>query len=42
MRYLKLLAVLAAAALVSVACKSQYDLLLEGNDSEAKYKAAFE
>ena len=42
MRYLKLLAVLAAAALASVACKSQYDLLLEGNDTDAKYKAAFE
>jgi len=34
-----------AAALVLVAavsCKSQYELLLEGNDSEAKYAAAFD
>ena len=32
------LAILAAV----VSCKSQYDLLLEGSDTEAKYKAAFE
>ena len=35
---------LAAAVLLAVfgACKSEYELLLESNDSEAKYKAAFE
>lgn len=39
---LKLL--LAAGALVvsALSCKSQYELLLEGNDVEAKYKAAFD
>lgn len=34
------LALMLAAALS--ACKSQYELLLEGNDSEAKYTAAFD
>ena len=28
--------------LAAVSCKSQYELLLSGNDSEAKYRAAFE
>lgn len=42
MRYLKLSAALAVAVFASVSCKSQYDLLLEGSDTEAKYKAAFE
>ncbi|MCQ2184347.1 MAG: outer membrane protein assembly factor BamD [Bacteroidales bacterium] len=30
------------AVLLLPACKSQYELLLESNDTEAKYKAAFE
>lgn len=34
-----IVAVLLAASLAS--CKSQYDILLEGNDVDAKYKAAF-
>jgi len=37
-RYL-LIAVIALGSLIS--CKSQYDLILEGNDAEAKYKMAF-
>ena len=35
-----ILAVLAIAAMSS--CKSQYELILNGNDADAKYKAAFE
>lgn len=33
---------LTIGALLISSCKTQYDLLLEGNDVEAKYKAAFE
>lgn len=36
------LAVLAAFAGLTMGCKSQYDQLLESNDVDAKYKAAFE
>lgn len=36
--FIAALAILAAV----VSCKSQYDLLLEGNDVDAKYKAAFD
>ena len=42
MRYKRLLAVIAIAIAALTACKSQYELLLEGNDVDAKYKAAFE
>ena len=35
-----ILAIIAIAAMSS--CKSQYELLLNGNDADAKYKAAFE
>ena len=35
-----ILAIIAVAAMSS--CKSQYELLLNGNDADAKYKAAFE
>ena len=38
MKFLAVPALLLAAA---VSCKSQYELLLEGNDTDAKYKAAF-
>ena len=31
-----------ALALCLASCKSAYELLLEGNDSEAKYAAAFD
>ncbi|MBO6168859.1 MAG: outer membrane protein assembly factor BamD [Bacteroidales bacterium] len=31
-----------ALSLCLISCKSQYELLLEGNDSEAKYAAAFD
>lgn len=31
-----------AVLFTSVSCKSQYELLLNGNDADAKYKAAFE
>ena len=33
---------LCCAALLAVSCKSQYAALLEGNDAEAKYAAAFD
>ncbi len=42
MRYLKRIAVLVLALSAAYGCKSQYEVLLEGNDTEAKYKAAFE
>ena len=32
----------ALAAVIAVSCKSQYELLLESSDVDAKYKAAFE
>ncbi|MDD2594447.1 MAG: outer membrane protein assembly factor BamD [Bacteroidales bacterium] len=38
---LKLSVVLLLSVLASVSCKTQYDLLLEGNDVDAKYQAAF-
>lgn len=41
MRILKILVCTIAAAAACVACKSQYDILLEGNDVNAKYDAAF-
>ena len=35
--------ILAVLAVISMSsCKSQYELLLSGNDADAKYKAAFE
>lgn len=42
MKHLKVLAVIACALAALASCKSQYELLLEGNDTEAKYKAAFD
>lgn len=42
MKYLKTLAVIACALAALVSCKSQYELLLEGNDVDTKYKAAFD
>lgn len=42
MKYSRILLLFAVVGLLSASCKSQYDLLLEGNDSDAKYKAAFE
>lgn len=41
MRYMKFLAVAALLLASAVSCKSRYELLLEGNDVDAKYKAAF-
>lgn len=40
--YKKLTAALCLAVCMLSACKTQYELLLEGNDSEAKYAAAFD
>lgn len=40
--YIKLTAALCIAAGVMGSCKTQYELLLEGNDSDAKYAAAFD
>lgn len=42
MRLLKIFVCTIAVAAACVACKSQYDILLEGNDANAKYDAAFE
>ena len=38
----RLLIIAAVAALAAVSCKSQYEALLDGNDAEAKYAAAFD
>jgi len=42
MRALKYLVLVAAAALSLSSCKTVYDTILQGNDSELKYKTAFE
>lgn len=41
MKHLKVLAIGLAALAALVGCKSQYELLLESNDTDAKYEAAF-
>ena len=41
MKRSRLFAALAIALALAGACKSEYDALLQSNDSEAKYKAAF-
>ena len=41
MNFRNLIPVLAFAACIATGCKSEYELLLEGNDTDAKYKAAF-
>jgi len=42
MKYLKIFACLLVVVISAASCKTQFDTLLEGNDVEAKYKAAFE
>ena len=42
MKSYRLIMFSALALLLCAGCKSQYDLLLEGNDVEAKYAAAFQ
>ena len=42
MKNTKLSAAFVIGLLAAVACKSEYELLLEGNDVDAKYAAAFE
>ena len=42
MKYIKLLTILLLAAAAVAACKSEYQLLLEGYDEDAKYAAAFD
>lgn len=42
MKRIIICAALAVSVLSMVSCKSQYEILLSGNDVEAKYKAAFE
>ena len=39
---MKILAAAAVAVIAIAGCKSQFDSILESNDTEAKYKAAFE
>ena len=41
MRHSKLIAALAFCLLAAAACKSEYEVLLEGTDVDAKYAAAF-
>ena len=42
MKTLRTFAAIFAVTAAAIACKSQYELLLSGNDSEAKYEAAFD
>ena len=42
MKMKRILPILLLAALAFQACKSQYDLILESNDTDAKYAAAFD
>lgn len=42
MKHIRIFVAVAAVLTVCSACKSQYEALLESNDSDAKYKAAFE
>ncbi|MDD5951202.1 MAG: outer membrane protein assembly factor BamD [Bacteroidales bacterium] len=42
MRYFRAILPLLAGVLALASCKSEYDLLLEGNDIDAKYEAAFD
>ena len=42
MRFLKTIAVIAGVLAAASSCKSQYELLLNSQDVDAKYKAAFE
>ena len=42
MKYLKYVAVLGLLAALSASCKSQYQMLLESYDEDAKYEAAFD
>lgn len=42
MKKIRLFAVLILALAAFSSCKTEYDLLLAGNDTEAKYKAAFD
>lgn len=41
MKILRLTAIIAIALAAAVSCKSQYEQLLEGNDTDAKYNEAF-
>ena len=42
MKHTKLIVALLLAAFAAFACKSEYEVLLEGNDVDAKYAAAFD
>ena len=42
MNYRKTVIILASAIVLGAGCKSQYDLVLNSNDADAKYNAAFE
>ncbi len=42
MKNIRLFAILAIALVSFNSCKTEYDILLAGNDTEAKYKAAFD
>ena len=42
MKYLKLCVLAVVAILASASCRSQYDLMLQSNDVDAKFKAAMD
>ncbi|MBO4916306.1 MAG: outer membrane protein assembly factor BamD [Bacteroidales bacterium] len=42
MKHTKIIVALLLAAFAALACKSEYEVLLEGNDVDAKYAAAFD
>lgn len=42
MKIIRLSSIILLALVAAVSCKSQYELLLEGNDTDAKYNKAFE
>lgn len=41
MKHTRLFFIIASAAFLAVSCKSQYEMLLNSNDADAKYDAAF-
>lgn len=42
MKHIKIFAALVAVSLMGLSCKSQYELILEGTDVDAKYELAFD
>ena len=42
MKHIRIFAALLAVTLLGLSCKSQYELILEGTDVDAKYELAFD